>query len=111
VPFARDEYVSSNIVAYFNLDLAQIRAFRLGENAERLLVALALFKILRFLDTGLRLRTACDLECEAVKVTRPAEFELPALTEVEVLIPQLVSAVAAEGRFAEPRVTEVTYRK
>lgn len=111
VPFARDEYVSPNIVAYFNLDLAQIRAFGLGENVERLLIALALYKILRFLETGLRLRTACDLECEALRVTRPTQFELPTLQEVEAAVPELIQTVAAEGRFSEPRVTEVTYRK
>lgn len=111
VPFARDEYVSPNIVAYFNLDLAQIRAFGLGANVERLLIALALFKILRFLETGLRLRTACDLECEALRVTRPTRFELPTLQEVEAAMPELIQVVAAEGRFSEPRVTEVTYRK
>src|SRR5690606_35241572 len=111
VPFARDEYVSHSIVACFNLDLAQARAFGLGDNTERMLIALALFKILRFLDAGLRLRTACDLECEALRVTRPAEFELPTLAELEAVMPKLIQAVAAEGRFSEPRVTEVTYRK
>lgn len=111
VPFARDEYVSPNIVAYFNLDLAQIRAFGLGENSERLLIAMALFKILRFLETGLRLRTACDLECEGLRVTRPAQVDLPALAELETAMPELIQAVAAEGRFNEPRVTDVTYRK
>ena len=64
VPFARDEYVANRIVAYFNLDLAQIRGFGLGGRVERLLIALALFKIRRFLEVGLRLRTACDLEAE-----------------------------------------------
>lgn len=111
VPFARDEYVSPSIVACFNLDLAQARVFGLGDNTERMLIALALFKILRFLDAGLRLRTACDLECEALRVTRPAEFELPTLAELEAVMPKLIQAVAAEGRFSEPRVTEVTYRK
>lgn len=112
VPFARDEYVSPKITAYFNLDLAQIRAFGLGENAKRLLVALALFKIRRFLDTGLRLRTACDLDCGALQVTRPATgFEVPALAELEAIMPELIEAVAAEGRFSDPRVTEITYRK
>ena len=112
VPYARDEYVSPGITAYFNLDLAQIRAFGLGENVERLLVGLALFKIQRFLETGLRLRTACDLDCLALRVTRPAEgFEVPTLAELETALPELIQAVAAEGHFSEPRVTEITYRK
>src|SRR5690606_19439997 len=62
VPFSRDEYVSPKITAYFNLDLAQIRAFGLGDAVEKLLIALALYKVQRFLAAGLRLRTACDLE-------------------------------------------------
>lgn len=111
VPYARDEYVSPKIIAYFNLDLAQIRAFGLGENVERLLIALALFKIQRFLETGLRLRTACDLECETLRITRPEGFGVPALAELEAAMPGLIDAVAKEDRFNEPRVTEITYRK
>jgi len=111
VPYARDEYVASSITAYFNLDLAQIRAFGLGEAVERLLIALALFKIRRFLEIGLRLRTACDLECHALRATRPEGFEVPGLDTLEADLPGLIEAVAAEGRFAEPRVTEITYRK
>ena len=37
VPYARDEYVARKIVAYFNLDLRQIRSFGLGEEVEKLL--------------------------------------------------------------------------
>ncbi len=109
VPFARDEYVSPAISAYFNLDLAQIRAFGLGENVEKLLIGLALFKIRRLLATGLRLRTACDLECVELRVTRPEAFEVPTLEALERQMPALIEAVADEGRFNEPRVTEVTY--
>jgi len=61
VPFARSEFTSPRIVAYFNLDLAQIRAFGLGNAVTRLLIALALFKVQALLYSGLRLRTACDL--------------------------------------------------
>lgn len=111
VPYARDEYVAEHITAYFNLDLAQIRAFGLGENVERLLIALALYKIRRFLADGLRLRTACDLDCTGLAATRPDGFEVPPLAELEAAMPELIDAVAAEGRFNEPRVTEITYRK
>lgn len=112
VPYARDEYVSPKITAYFNLDLAQIRAFGLGDKVERLLIGLSLFKIRRFLETGLRLRTACDLECQALRVTRPADgFEVPALADLASAMPELIEGVAAESLFAEPRVTEITYRK
>lgn len=111
VPYARDEYVASNIVAYFNLDLAQVRAFGLGDAVERLLVGLALYKIRRFLATGLRLRTACDLELVELEVTRPDGFEVPELDELETALPEAIAAVAEEDRFSDPAVTEVTYRK
>ncbi|HEC15440.1 MAG TPA: type I-U CRISPR-associated protein Cas7 [Sedimenticola sp.] len=112
VPFARDEYVSPDITAYFNLDLAQLRAYRLGEEAEQLLTALALYKIRRFLETGLRLRTACDLDLEDIAVTRPAEgFDLPATEALEELLPSLIHAAASNGLFNSEPVTTVTYRK
>jgi CRISPR-associated protein Csb1 len=112
VPFARDEFVSPRIRAYFNLDLAQVRAFGLGEAVERLLVALSLFKVLRFLEHGLRLRTACDLTLDGdLEVTRPGGFRVPALEEVKEELPGLIGAVAAAGHFAAPAVTTVTFRR
>lgn len=111
VPFARDEYVSGDITAFFNLDLAQIRGFALGEAAERMLIALALYKIRRFLETGLRLRTACDLEAIDVRATRPDGFAIPSTPELEATLPDLIAAVAGEGLFSTPAVTEVIYRK
>jgi CRISPR-associated protein Csb1 len=110
VPFARNEYVSPRMVSYFNLDIAQLRALGLGQRVERLLIALALFKIRRFLDVGLRFRTACDLTLVGEpKITKPAGFSLPTLEQLREALPALIEAVAAEGRFADPRVTVVTY--
>jgi CRISPR-associated protein Csb1 len=112
VPFARDEYVSPRITAYFNLDLAQIRGFGLPAVAEHLLIALALYKIRRFLSTGLRLRTACDLEAIDISVTRPESFDLPSEEELADLLPSLLEAVRnEEGLLNEPPVTTITYRK
>ncbi len=111
VPFAREEFTAERITAYFNLDLAQIRAFGLGENVERLLIALALFKILKFLEAGLRLRTACDLDCTSLRINRPQDFTLPEISEIEQTLPALIAAVAAEDKFAEPRITEVRWQK
>jgi CRISPR-associated protein Csb1 len=108
VPFHREEFASGHITAYFSLDLAQIRGYRLGEAAERMLVALALFKILRFLDTGLRLRTACDLEPTAEPtVKRPKGYTLPTLVELEAALPGLVAA--ASSQFASPPITQIAY--
>ena len=109
VPFSREEYVAESTVAYFNLDLRQIRSFALGDEVARLLIALALFKVQSFLAVGLRLRTACDLDVEAVRVTRPATFALPTLDALSTELPELIAAVAARGVFNEPRAATVTF--
>jgi len=111
VPFSRDEFTAKRIVAYFNLDLAQLRGYRLGAAVERFLVGLAFYKIRAFTERGLRLRTACDLRTAGPFVASAAEFSLPELTELEAELPKLIDAVAGEGLFAEPRVTTLTYRR
>jgi len=108
VPFPRDEFVSPNINAFFNLDLAQVRGYGLPSSVFDLLVALALYKIQAFLEYGLRLRTACDLECNEVVVQRPANFELPALADIEQALPELIQGANADAGFER---TTVTYRK
>lgn len=109
VPYARDEYVAPKITAYFNLDLAQLRAFGLGEAATQMLTGLALYKIQRFLDEGLRLRTACDLKLVELRATHPASYSVPTRGDLEAALPGLISACA--GLFAKDRVTTVTYEK
>ena len=112
VIFRRTEYTAEKITAYFNLDLAQIRAYGLGENAERFLITLALWKIRKFLEAGLRLRTACDLDAEDLEVTRPKEtFAVPSLTELEADLPGLIQACASDGLFADPPVTQLTFNR
>ena len=112
VPFHRIEYTADCITAYFNLDLAQIRAYGLGESMERFLVTLALWKVRRFLDTGLRLRTACDLGVvDGLKVTQPDGFVVPPTSELGTTLPDLIKACASEGLFAETPVTRVTFEK
>lgn len=110
VPFSRTEY-TGKLVAYFAIDLAQIRSFRLGDAAEKLLFALALYKIQRFLRDGLRLRTACDLDVDqgagGVTVTRPDGFQLPEIGALESMLPGLIKACEAD--FASPPVREVTF--
>lgn len=111
VLYARDEWVAQEIIAYFNLDLRQIRAFGLGAEVERLLILLALFKIRKFLDVGLRLRTACDLDVVGIIVTRPGGFGLPTLDDVESELPALIESVGSKGHFGETRVLTVQYEK
>jgi CRISPR-associated protein Csb1 len=111
VPFARDEWTAAKMTAYFNLDLRQIRAFGLGADVERLLIALALFKIAKFLELGLRLRTACDLELAEVRVTRPNGFFLPDIGMISSELPALIQRAAAAGAFGAERTLIVTYQK
>ena len=96
VPFSRTEFVAEKVTAYFNLDLATLRGYGLGEDANRMLIALAVFKMLRVLDSGLRLRTACDFEAVAVTATRPTNINLgessELLAEVTGALPGLIAA-------------------
>ncbi len=85
VPYARIEYVAQTIRAYFTLDVAMLRSYSLPQEAEVLLAVLALWKIRRFLRTGLRLRTACDLEIgpDGLRVTAPAGLDVPGEDDLE----------------------------
>lgn len=135
VPFHRTEFVAREIKAYFNLDLALLRGYGLGQNAdepkgqhsdeqsggnsaekkevewsdpEKLLIALSLFKIRRFLSTGLRLRTACDLELDGeMTVTQPQGWVLP--TEGELLGECKNLIENCKSHFADPPITEVEW--
>ena len=111
VPFARDEWVAEKITAYFNLDLRQIRAFGLDSDVERLMIALALFKIRKLLAVGLRLRTACDLDLNSIAITRPNGFKLPVLGNLESELPGLIEKVRSGGHFGDNPVLTVTYKK
>jgi len=107
VPFHRDEY-TGDLTAYFNLDLAQIRGYRLGKEVEDLLIMLAVYKIQKVLHDGLRFRTACDLETIGDPIVkRPVGFSLPSIDQVEKALPNLIET--ASSHFANPRVTTVTY--
>lgn len=94
VPFHREEFTAERITAYFNLDLAQIRGYGLGEKAEALLYGMALFKIRSFLDGSMRLRTACDLALDPSEKpsTHPDGLELPELSDLEAALPALIDA-------------------
>lgn len=108
VPFSRVEYVARDIVAYFNLDLGLLRSYGLPDEAYRLLVALGLWKIDRFLKSGLRLRTACDLDLVDVVTTRPEGVALPDSDAVAAELRRLIGR--CKRYFADPPVTEVRVR-
>jgi len=111
VPFSREEWVAKRITAFFNLDLRQIRAFGLGDTAERMLITMALFKIGTFLARGLRLRTACDLKVLETTVTYPEGFQFPELNVLESALPEFIEDVGRQKLFGDSRVLTVTYRK
>lgn len=121
VPFHRTEFVAKEIKAYFNLDLALLRGYGLGDDATKLLIALSLFKIRRFLSTGLRLRTACDLDLDGdLAASRPRGWTVPAedalLRECNDLIKSINDAdekqTDAKTRlFADPAITEVEWKQ
>ena len=103
VPFARDEFTAESITLFVNLDLALLRGYALGDDVERLLVLLALYKVAALLERGLRLRTACDLEAVGPRVgaTRPDGFLLP---DVSALSAAVQSAITVVGRRMTHRV-------
>lgn len=108
VPFHRTEFTAEKVTAYFNLDLALLRGYGFPEEAMRLFVALALFKIRRFLSTGLRLRTACDLEVKGdLVVTKPTGFAVP--SEQDVLAECTAYITECKSLFADPVVTDVEW--
>jgi CRISPR-associated protein Csb1 len=109
VPFHREEF-TGKITVFFNLDIALIRGFGLGNEVENLLIALALFKIQKFLRDGLRLRTACDLELSGkLEVQRPSDFAMPSLAELEKELPALIEAASTD--FSNPPSTDLTFEE
>lgn len=113
VPFHRTEFTAKSITAFFSIDLGQIRGFGLGEDAAQFLIALSLWKVRQFLDSSMRLRTACELELidgeASINAKRPDGFTLPTADE---LTPQLSELLArCRSQFAEPTVTELSWKK
>lgn len=107
VPFTRTEYTAAKITAYFNLDLATMRGYGLGDAANRLLIALALYKITQLLRGGLRLRTACDLEAEKAIVTRPKNLQIEDLAALRDEVTGALPALIAACEFGADAITQV----
>ncbi|HVC32579.1 MAG TPA: type I-U CRISPR-associated RAMP protein Csb1/Cas7u [Chloroflexota bacterium] len=110
VPFHRTEYTADEITLFVNLDLGLIRGYGLPDPATRLLTSLALWKVRAFLDGGLRLRTACDLECASpARVKSPAEFALPPNESLIEEVKRDIRASADADLFAAPAITRLTF--
>jgi len=106
VPYQRVEFTAAKITAFFNVDLSLIRSYCLGENAEGLLTALALYKIRSFLDEGMRLRTACDFTLSgSPRVTTPEGFALPTRKALQESV--RTGIANCKSQFADPAVTTI----
>ena len=78
VPFQRVEFVAASITAQFVIDTKQLTAYGLSEAATATLVDVARWEIRRFLNEGLRLRTACDFKVVGGDEELASEGELAA---------------------------------
>jgi CRISPR-associated protein Csb1 len=108
VPYARMEYTADKIVAYFNFDLSLLDGYGLPPEAKKLLVALGLYKVRKFLDSGLRLRTACDFEpVSDIKVTAPKDFTIPTIEILLKIIQENIKLCVEKQLIADPPVTEL----
>jgi CRISPR-associated protein Csb1 len=92
VPFARDEFTANEITLYANIDLAQIRGYGLNDSTTRLLIAMALLKLRKLVDTDMRLRTACDfvVTADEIAATNVGGFRLSSIEEIAGHVSALV---------------------
>ncbi|SRR6266542_403330 len=129
LPFPRDEYTAEKVTLYASLDLAQIRGYGLDEDATQMLILLALFKLRSFVDSPMRLRTACSFEKGDGEIasTNVTGFKLPSLEDLvgphpengkgwKGVLPSLVAKLATPERGQSAaveddkmRVTTVTF--
>jgi len=110
VPFHRTEFTARAITAYFSIDLAQIRGYGLSPDATNLLIALSLWKVRRFLDSNMRLRSACELELadeSSITFKRPKAVTLPPVQELAERVGDLIKK--CKSQFAQPPVTTLTW--
>ena len=102
-PYSRVEHTARTITAYFNIDLEQIRKYRFEDDAQtELLINLSMWKVRRFLDSGLRLRTACDLTIQGNMRCVPGDFVLPDASELDKRIQE--SIARCEKYFQGPAI-------
>jgi len=106
VPYQRVEFTADQIKVFFNIDVGLLQSYDLGQDAFELLLGLALYKIRAFLDSGTRLRTACDFKLKNdLIVTEPDGFVIP--SKEDLLKHVKTKSDACEPMFASPPVTEL----
>ncbi len=112
VPFHRTEFTAKAITAYFSIDLSQIRGYGLSADATELLKVLSLWKVRKFLDSNMRLRSACELELsegeKSIVGKRPPEYKLPGADQLAAELQKLIGK--CKDQFAKPVVTELTWK-
>ncbi len=86
--------------------MAGLKAYDLQEEALELLLGMAMWKIRRFLRTGLRLRTACDFTCKGLMTINPENFNVPEEGELADIISKNIELCKQKGYFNEDIVTE-----
>lgn len=111
IPYSRIEYAAESITVYFNIDLSLLRSYRLDDAANDLLFTLAMWKIQSFLNSGLRLRTACDLKIHgSLIVTEPKGFSVPDLASLNEQMKSCIRICKDKGLLTKEPI-EVTYTK
>jgi CRISPR-associated protein Csb1 len=82
----------------------------LGADATHLLTVFSLWKIRKFLDSTMRLRTACELEIDEAKgvsLKQPGGQTLPDAGDLTKSVGDLIQK--CKSLFADPTVTELTW--
>jgi CRISPR-associated protein Csb1 len=122
VPYHREEFSARSIKAYFNLDTSLIMSYGLPDEASDLLILLSIYKVQKFLEKELRLRTACDLRLKgSIKATttptgKVHPFELPSIEETLSMLQASIKACGEKGYFSsdvtpKPVMTKKTETK
>ncbi len=113
VPFHGTQFAPKSIIAYFKIDLDQLRGYGLPQDAQDLLIALGLLKVRRLLGRGFKPRSNCDLVMKGkdLCVTAPAGFVVPPEKDLLSVIEDRKEACQKAGLFAAPAVTNLTWAK
>ncbi|EQB68017.1 type I-G CRISPR-associated RAMP protein Csb1/Cas7g [Cuniculiplasma divulgatum] len=108
VPYHRTEFTAESINAYFNIDTSLLKSYELGENETKLVFFLCMLKIRKFLDSSLRLRTACDLMVDSnivFNIEKDEYVEFPEEKEIMEILSDLIKK--CEHSFSTPPVTKL----
>jgi len=109
VPYHRVEFVASKIKAFFNLDVGMLRSYALPNSGTDMLLLLSIYKVMKFLEEDLRLRTMCDLKVEGVpRVVRPNGIDLPSSKDLLPYLTATIKTCTEQGLLASPPVTDLS---